>query len=219
LPFKCNLQRYTEEPDVDDDALEGGGAGMGGGADGEGLHAGGDEIRDDAVGDDEDSDEEEAYMLGGGGGGAAGRAGSGMKTAEEIEDTKAIESAVDAAEWKLELERVAPQLRVVSAADAKDWRTHLEAAHKHQEEIARTFPEVKVLLDHVAADVAQMMEKIDTRERYVNNQLEPLSAEYQHHRENLNGSQQRYNKSTEAVADLTNELARWGAARWNHFDP
>ena len=100
---------------------------MGGG---EGLlhGGGGDEIKDDAVGEDDDSDEEEAYALGGdgggglGGAGGAGRPGAGMKTAEEIEDTKAIESAVDAAEWKLELERVAPQLRVVSAADAKDWQ-------------------------------------------------------------------------------------------------
>ena len=47
--------------------------------------------------------------------------------------------------------------------DPEDWRSHLEAAHKHQEEIARTFPEVKVLLDHVASDVAQMLEKIETR--------------------------------------------------------
>lgn len=99
-------------------------------------------------------------------------------------------------------------MRVVAAADAKDWRAHLEAAHRHQEEISRTFPEVKVMLDHVAADVAQMLEKIETREKYVNNQLEPLCAEYQHHRENLNQTQERYNKSTEAVADLTNELAR-----------
>mmetsp|Transcript_39173 Transcript_39173/g.97041 ORF Transcript_39173/g.97041 Transcript_39173/m.97041 type:complete len:223 (+) Transcript_39173:19-687(+) len=135
-------------------------------------------------------------------------AGAPAKTADEIEDTKAIESQVDAAEWKLELERVAPQLRVVAAADAKDWRSHLEAAHKHQEQISRTFPEVKVMLDHVADDVAQILEKIATRERFVNSQLEPLAQEFQVHRENLNGVQERYNKSTEAVADLTNELAR-----------
>lgn len=190
---------YPEEPDIDDDALDGGGMGVGGGG---GLH-GGDDIADDAVEDDDD-EEEEPYMIAGGG----GLPGAAAKTAEELEDAKAIESQVDAAEWKLELERVAPQLRVVSAADQKDWRSHLEAAHKHQDEITRTFPEVKVLLDHVANDVSQMLEKVETREKYVNNQLEPLSAEYQHHREKLNGVQERYNNATGAVSDLTNELAR-----------
>jgi len=190
---------YPEELDVDDDdALEAGAHGGG---------AGGDEIRDDAAGNQgDDSDEEEEYVIGGGGG--AGKPRAGTRTSEEIEDSKAIESQVDAAEWKLELERVAPRLKVASAADAKDWRSHLESAHRHQGEIARTFPEVKVMLDHITTDVAQMLEKIDTRERYVNNQLEPLSAEYQHHRETLNGVQERYSGSTEKVADLTNELAR-----------
>lgn len=82
---------YPEEPDVEDDAFEGGGD-----LAGAGLHGGGgDDIRDDAGGDDGDeSDEEEAYVIGGGAGGAGRMAGAGVKTAEEIEDTKAIESEV-----------------------------------------------------------------------------------------------------------------------------
>jgi hypothetical protein len=48
-------------------------------------------------------------MVGGGGGAATGVP---QKTAEEIEDAKAIESNVDAAEWKLELERVVGRCRL-----------------------------------------------------------------------------------------------------------
>ena len=33
--------------------------------------------------------------------------------------------------WKLELERVAPKLRILLNADAKDWRSHLEEVHDH----------------------------------------------------------------------------------------
>lgn len=176
---------YPEDADIEDES-----AGM------DGQKETGD--IPDVSAEDED-EEEEAYMVGGRG---------PEKTAEEIEDTKAIESQVDSAEWKLELERVAPQLRVMVAADNKDWRAHLESAHQHQEQIAKTFPDVKVLLEHVAADVGGALEKISTREKFINAQLEPLTQQYQVQREQLNGVQERYNKSTEAVADLTNELAR-----------
>lgn len=35
--------------------------------------------------------------------------------------------------WKIELERVAPKLRITIAADSKDWRSHLDEAHQHKE--------------------------------------------------------------------------------------
>jgi estrogen-related receptor beta like 1 len=193
--------RYPEEPDVDEAAFaEAGGEGARGGLDGEPAT-------------DDDSDEEElAYVAGSGGSALAGGpdtpGADAGKTAEEIEETRAIESAVDAAEWKLELERVAPQLRVAAAADAKDWRSHLESAHKHQRQIARSFPDVKASLERVAADVASVLDKIETRERFVNDQMEPLTAEYRRERERLDDARARYNASSETVSDLTNELAR-----------
>ena len=193
--------RYPEEPDVDEAAFaEAGGEGARGGSDGE------------PATDDDDDEEELAYVAGSGGsalaGGPSTPGADAAKTAEEMEETRAIESAVDAAEWKLELERVAPQLRVAAAADAKDWRSHLESAHKHQRQIARSFPGVKASLERVAADVASALDKIETRERFVNDQMEPLTAEYRRERERLDDAQARYDASSETVSDLTNELAR-----------
>ena len=52
---------------------------------------------------------------------------------EIIDDNAMIESNIDPQEWKLELERVAPQLRTMVIADSKDWRSHLERA-KHRGE-------------------------------------------------------------------------------------
>jgi estrogen-related receptor beta like 1 len=37
-----------------------------------------------------------------------------------------LQSTTDAEEWHLEVERVAPQLKVTVRVDARDWRTHLE---------------------------------------------------------------------------------------------
>jgi estrogen-related receptor beta like 1 len=170
---------------------------------------------DDGIGDDaatdEESDEDEVAYADARGPPTPEALRVDVKTAEEREDAEAIESKIDPAEWKLELERVAPQLRVASrAVETKDWRAHLEQAHKHRRRVRETFPEVKTRLEKVIADVSSSLEKIDRRERFVNDQLEPLAAEYKRERERLHETQERYNASTETVADLTNELARVG---------
>ena len=169
-----------------------------------------DGIGDEAATDEESDDDEMGYA------GARGpptplALRAVAKTAEEIEDARAIESAVDATEWKLELERVAPQLKVASAAaDSKDWRAHLEQARKHRRRVAEAFPDARARLERVAEDAAGALAKIDQRERFVNDQLGPLAAEYKRERERMRETQERYDASAETVADLTNELARVG---------
>ena len=169
-----------------------------------------DGIGDDAATDEESDDDEIGYA------GARGpptplALRADTKTAEEIEDARAIESAVDATAWKLELERVAPQLKVASAAaETKDWRAHLEQAKKHRRRVAEAFPEARARLERVAEDAAGALAKIDQRERFVNDQLGPLSAEYKRERERMRETQERHDASAETVAELTNELARVG---------
>ena len=169
-----------------------------------------DGIGDDAATDEESDDDEIGYA------GARGpptpiARRADTKTAEEIEDARAIESAVDATAWKLELERVAPQLKVASAAaETKDWRAHLEQAKKHRRRVAEAFPEARARLERVAEDAAGALAKIDQRERFVNDQLGPLAAEYKRERERMRETQERHDASAETVAELTNELARVG---------
>ncbi len=54
-------------------------------------------------------------------------------TAEAVApvDRAVLHSSVDPTLWRMELERVAPRLRIALPADARDWRTHLEEAHGH----------------------------------------------------------------------------------------
>ena len=169
-----------------------------------------DGIGDDAATDEESDDDEIGYA------GARGpptplALRADTKTAEEIEDARAIESAVDATAWKLELERVAPQLKVASAAaETKDWRAHLEQAKKHRRRVAEAFPEARARLERVAEDAAGALAKIDQRERFVNDQLGPPAAEYKRERERMRETQERHDASAETVAELTNELARVG---------
>ena len=60
---------------------------------------------------------------------------------------------VDPAEWRLELERVAPRLRITMPLDAKDWRLHLEQAHQHSEQIGKLWPDGQAALQKVLTEV------------------------------------------------------------------
>lgn len=44
---------------------------------------------------------------------------------------RAQASKVDPTAWRLEVERVAPRLRITLNANAKDWRSHLEEVQAH----------------------------------------------------------------------------------------
>lgn len=46
-------------------------------------------------------------------------------------DDLAQASKVDPTAWRLEVERVAPRLRITLNANAKDWRSHLEEVQSH----------------------------------------------------------------------------------------
>jgi len=155
-------------------------------------------------------DEDEAYMdIRGGGAAAATTAGTGTAKELELDETVApIEARVDPAEWKIELERVGPKLKITLAADTKDWRSHLEQAHSHKKEIEDLFPESKQHLNRMKDDVASEVEKISTRERFLNNQFDALIMEYRLVRERFAEVQERHSKSSETISELTNELGR-----------
>ena len=162
-----------------------------------------------------DDDDEEEALLGAdtqgegadvAGGGADGLYSSNMD--QDAEDRAAIESRVPAAEWRMEVERVAPQLRVTVVQDSKDWRSHLEQAKQHHESIKKIVPSSMSMLRGVEAAARDAVEKVSQREKYINSQFDAACADYRQARDALSVVQERYNKQTERVAELTNEFAR-----------
>ncbi|GIL87660.1 hypothetical protein Vretimale_14667, partial [Volvox reticuliferus] len=155
--------------------------------------------------DDDDEEEEGVYVDPGRG--DLGGAGSGASKAMDAEKAVLV-SKVDPTLWKIELERVAPKLRITIAADSKDWRSHLDEAHQHQEVINKAWPDSKVSLERLRADLNGTLEKLQTREKFLNEQFEGLMQQYRAARTTLTDVQETYNRKTEAVADRNNELHR-----------
>ena len=60
---------------------------------------------------------------------------------------------VDPADWRLEVERVAPRLKITMASNARDWRSHLDDAHKYSGEINSVWPDTQAALGAVQAEV------------------------------------------------------------------
>ncbi len=64
---------------------------------------------------------------------------------------------VDPADWRLEVERVAPRLKITVASNARDWRSHLDDAHKYSGEINSVWPDTQAALGAVQAEVRMHM--------------------------------------------------------------
>lgn len=136
----------------------------------------------------------------------AGGPGSGAQ--DVIDDNAMIESTIDPTEWKLELERVTPQLRTMVIADSKDWRSQLEKAKQSLDMIRKSIPESKSSLERIEQDLAATLERLSSREEFVNSHFDLQVREYRAFREQLTQMQSQYHKSTENVAELANDLSR-----------
>lgn len=137
---------------------------------------------------------------------------------QQVEHSKPeeiMESTTDAAAWKLEVERVLPQLKVTIRKDNKDWRDHVEQMHQHKDGIESSLTETKSYLDKLHDEISRTLEKIGSREKYINNQLEHLLSEYRAAQDQLSETKERYRQASGGVtersrmlADVTEELER-----------
>ncbi|KAM4604931.1 intraflagellar transport protein 57 homolog [Polymixia lowei] len=118
-----------------------------------------------------------------------------------------LESRVDAAEWSLEVERVLPQLKVTIRTDNKDWRIHVDQMHQHRDGITASMKETKAYLDKLQEDISKTLEKVSSREKYINNQLESLIQEYRSAQAKFSEAKERYQQGSGGVTERTRILA------------
>ncbi|XP_030242775.1 intraflagellar transport protein 57 homolog isoform X2 [Drosophila navojoa] len=84
----------------------------------------------------------------------------------------------DQQEWRLELERVLPQLKVFVKADARDWRTHISQMETLNTSIANVAETTQTQLKKLHSEFTFSLEKIESREKHLNNELQQLIQQY-----------------------------------------
>ncbi|XP_033838496.1 intraflagellar transport protein 57 homolog isoform X2 [Periophthalmus magnuspinnatus] len=118
-----------------------------------------------------------------------------------------LESTVDAAEWSLEVERVLPQLKVTICTDNKDWRIHVDQMYQHRDGINSSLQDAKSHLDKLQEDISKTLEKVSSREKYINNQLEAQIQQYRSAQAKLREVREQYKQASGGVTERTRILA------------
>eukprot|EP00731_Ephydatia_muelleri_P036023 Em0192g13a len=104
----------------------------------------------------------------------------------------AMQPTFDAQEWRLEVERVLPALKIQVRQDNRDWRAHYEEMLQYREGIGSSLSETKVYLDGLHQEIAKTLEKISSREKYINNQLEHLIQDFRTSQDKLAEVKERH---------------------------
>lgn len=118
-----------------------------------------------------------------------------------------LEAHVDPQEWALELERVTPKLKVtLQMSEGKEWRNHLVQTRQYNEIIDKIFPDTKQQLQRLGQTLNQALEKIRTKEAFINSQFDDRALVYRNQAEELKEVQRVYNELNETVVNLQNEL-------------
>ncbi|CAH2223003.1 intraflagellar transport 57 homolog [Pelobates cultripes] len=130
-----------------------------------------------------------------------------LDSGESSKPDDILESVTDAAEWNLEVERVLPQLKVVIRTDNKDWRVHVDQMHQHKDGIETSLKETRGYLDKLHNEISKTLEKVGSREKYINNQLDPLVQEYRVAQAKMSEVKDQYQQVTGRVTEKTRILS------------
>ncbi|EGI68635.1 Intraflagellar transport protein 57-like protein [Acromyrmex echinatior] len=117
-----------------------------------------------------------------------------------------LESTTNREEWQLELEKVLPRLKVTVKTDSRDWRAHLEQMKQLRTNIATNLSGTKVHLNKIYTDIGSTLDKIKTRETYLNKQLEPSLTDYRSLQEELSKVKEQYRDVSGGVTERTRVL-------------
>jgi len=117
-----------------------------------------------------------------------------------------LQANVDPKEWLLEVERVAPKLKIVMPNDSKEWRTHLQQTRGYKQVIETQFPGAKAQLEKLSSNLASALERIRSKEAFINNQFDHRALDYRQQQEELAQVKTQYTELNEVVMSLQIEL-------------
>ncbi|KAM0731664.1 Intraflagellar transport protein 57-like protein [Formica fusca] len=117
-----------------------------------------------------------------------------------------LESNTNRDEWQLELEKVLPRLKVTVKTDSRDWRAHLEQMKQLRANITTDLSGTKASLNKIYTDIGNTLDKVKTRETFLNKQLEPSLTEYRSLQEKLSKIKEQYRDVSGGVTERTRVL-------------
>jgi len=116
-------------------------------------------------------------------------------------------------DWLDEVDRVANNLKVVARLESKDWRARLDQISSHQKSVEKALSTTKPRLDRLEKDLTKALDTVESRQKYMNSNLENLLAELRAAQDNLADRETSYeqvsgglSRKTEELGQITNQL-------------
>uniref|UniRef100_A0A8C5RYT0 Intraflagellar transport protein 57 homolog n=1 Tax=Laticauda laticaudata TaxID=8630 RepID=A0A8C5RYT0_LATLA len=88
-----------------------------------------------------------------------------------------------------------------------DWRIHVDQMHQHQDGIESALKDTRGYLDKLHNEISRTLEKVSSREKYINNQLEHLVQEYRSAQALLSEAKEKYQQGSGGVTERTRILS------------
>lgn len=123
-------------------------------------------------------------------------------------DNYKMDNLVDNENFRLELERVLPQLKIVVKSDNRDWRTHHEKMKNFKNTIELVSEEVQVQLKKIQNDIVFAMEKVESREKHLNKELKGEIGEYKNLHIDLSKLTGEIRDNERQIAEMEENLTR-----------
>ncbi|KAK6729140.1 hypothetical protein RB195_006281 [Necator americanus] len=130
------------------------------------------------------------------------------QSSEDVPKQAVLHSNTDVIAWREEVERVTPLLKITIRQDAKDWRMHLEQMATLQQNLTDLIDELTPKLDSVANEVEKSLERIESRERTLNQQLGMWLSRYKESQDARAEVRERYKAASGGVAERTTTLQK-----------
>lgn len=125
---------------------------------------------------------------------------------EEKESSNLASKVHDWEAWKLELERVAPALRLKIAADGRDWRARHAQMRAYRDELFERYKTTGSQLNKLYNSISSVMDKVAARENILNEQFGPLVFEYGSLLDELNKVTNEYKEASVGVTERQETL-------------
>ncbi|KAI6660951.1 hypothetical protein LOD99_13674 [Oopsacas minuta] len=159
---------------------------------------------EEAIIEEKDSDEEAFLQL-------SPLGGDGIT--QETNITQPSRPQFDPNDWQLEVERAIPALKVQLSSSSKDWRYRLDQMLQFRDAMGSVQTNTKGKLEDLHQELTATLDKVATREKYMNIQLDDTLKDLRVSRESHSEVRQKYevgmqrvNELTQALNNITDEL-------------
>uniref|UniRef100_A0A914QYM0 Intraflagellar transport protein 57 homolog n=1 Tax=Panagrolaimus davidi TaxID=227884 RepID=A0A914QYM0_9BILA len=113
-------------------------------------------------------------------------------------------------QFRNEIERAVPQLKITIRSDAKDWRSHIDQMNKQLQSIKNNFLLAKPFLLETQKEIIDSTQRIEARERHINQQLSSLLGQYRTIQDRIAEKSQQYQEASGGITTRSETLQTLG---------